>query len=36
MILGMGDDGVTRVRLDVVETPIVATNIDPQAVEGSQ
>ena len=36
MILGMGDDGVTRVRLDVIETPIMATDIDPQAVEGSQ
>jgi peptidoglycan lytic transglycosylase len=36
MILGMGDDGVTRVRLDVIETPIVATNIGPQAVEGPQ
>jgi rare lipoprotein A len=36
MILGMGDDGVAKVRLDVVETPIVATNIGPQAVEGPQ
>ena len=34
MILGMGEQGITRVRLDVIETPIVATNISPAAAEG--
>ncbi len=36
MILGMGDTGVAKVRLDVIETPTVATNISPLAAEGSQ
>jgi len=36
MILGIGDDGVAKVRLDVIETPIVASNISPQVAEGSQ
>jgi peptidoglycan lytic transglycosylase len=36
MILGIGDDGVAKVRLDVIETPIVATNIGPLVAEGSQ
>ena len=33
MILGMGDVGVTRVRLDVIETPTIATNFGPQLTE---
>ena len=36
MILGIGDDGVAKVRLDVIETPIVATNIGPQVADGPQ
>ena len=36
MILGIGDQGVAKVRLDVIETPTVATNISPLAAEGSQ
>ena len=36
MILGLGDDGVAKVRLDVIETPTVATNISPLVAEGSQ
>jgi len=36
MILGLGDDGVAKVRLDVIETPTVATNISPLAAGGSQ
>jgi len=36
MILGMDGDGIAKVRLDLIETPIVATNIDPQVVEGPQ
>ena len=36
MILGIGDQGVAKVRLDVIETPIVASNISPQVAEGSQ
>src|SRR3974390_1550645 len=36
MILGLGDDGVAKVRLDVIETPTVAINISPLAAEGSQ
>ena len=36
MILGLGDTGVAKVRLDVIETPTVATNISPQVAEGSQ
>jgi rare lipoprotein A len=34
MILGIRNDGVAKVRLDVIETPTVATNINPLAVEG--
>src|SRR5215471_7455581 len=33
MILGMGDVGVTRVRLDLIETPTMATNFGPQFAE---
>ncbi len=29
MILGMGNEGVAKVRLDVIETPTVASNIGP-------
>ena len=36
MILGVGDQGVAKVRLDVIETPIVATNIGPQWADGPQ
>src|SRR5215813_11759709 len=36
MILGLRDAGVGKVRLDIIETPIVATNISPQAAEGPQ
>jgi len=36
MILGFGDQGIAKVRLDVIETPTVATNISPSAAEGSQ
>jgi rare lipoprotein A len=36
MILGIGDSGVAKVRLDVIETPTVATNISPLAAEGPQ
>ena len=36
MILGMDGDGIAKVRLDLIETPIVATNISPLAAEGSQ
>ena len=36
MMLGVGDRGITKVRLDVIETPTVATNISPSAAEGSQ
>ena len=36
MILGVGNQGVAKVRLDVIETPTVATNISPSAAEGSQ
>jgi rare lipoprotein A len=36
MILGIRDSGVAKVRLDVIETPTVATNISSQAAEGSQ
>jgi len=35
-ILGIRDSGVAKVRLDVIETPTVATNISPLAAEGSQ
>ena len=34
MILGVGNEGVARVRLDVIETPTVAKNIGPQVAEG--
>ena len=34
MILGIGDTGVAKVRLDIIETPTVATNISPLAAEG--
>jgi rare lipoprotein A len=36
MILGIRDAGVAKVRLDVIETPTVATNISPIAAGGSQ
>ena len=36
MILGVGDQGVAQVRLDVIETPIVAQMIGPQVAEGPQ
>jgi len=36
MILGIGDSGVAKVRLDVIETPTVATNIGPLVAEGPQ
>ena len=36
MILGIGDQGIAKVRLDVIETPTVATNISPLAAGGSQ
>jgi rare lipoprotein A len=36
MILGIGDQGIAKVRLDLIETPTVATNISPEAAEGSQ
>lgn len=35
-ILGLRDTGVAKVRLDLIETPTVATNISPLAAEGSQ
>ncbi len=35
-ILGIGDEGVAKVRLDLIETPTVASNFDPQRAEGSQ
>src|SRR5215472_12583931 len=35
-ILGIRDTGVAKVRLDLIETPTVATNISPEAAEGSQ
>ena len=34
MILGVGNEGVARVRLDLIETPTVAKNIGPQVAEG--
>ena len=34
MILGMGNDGVAKVRLDVIETPTVASNFGPQRAVG--
>jgi hypothetical protein len=36
MILGVGNDGIAKVRLDVIETPTVATYISPRAAEGPQ
>ena len=36
MILGVGNEGVAKVRLDLIETPIVAQNIGPQVAEGPQ
>jgi rare lipoprotein A len=30
MILGVGKEGIAKVRLDVIETPTVAINIAPQ------
>jgi rare lipoprotein A len=36
MILGVGNDGVAKVRLDVIETPTVAINISPKVAEGPQ
>ena len=36
MILGVSNDGVAKVRLDVIETPTVAINIVPQVGEGPQ
>ena len=36
MLLGVGDQGVAKVRLDVIETPTVAQMIGPQVAEGPQ
>jgi rare lipoprotein A len=36
MILGVGNEGIAKVRLDVIETPTVAINISPQVAEGPQ
>ena len=36
MILGVGNEGVAKVRLDLIETPTVAINIGPQVAEGPQ
>jgi rare lipoprotein A len=33
MILGMDGDGIAKVRLDLIETPIMATNFGPQLTE---
>ena len=33
MILGMDGDGLARVRLDLIETPIMATDFGPQLTE---
>jgi len=33
MILGMDGDGIAKVRLDLIETPIMATNFSPQLNE---
>ena len=33
MILGMDGDGIAKVRLDLIETPIMATNFGPQLAE---
>ena len=36
MILGVGNQGIAKVRLDVIETPTVAQNIGLQVAEGPQ
>jgi rare lipoprotein A len=36
MILGVGNEGIARVRLDLIETPTVAINIAPRVGEGPQ
>jgi rare lipoprotein A len=36
MILGVGNQGIAKVRLDVIETPTVAQNISPLQAEGPQ
>jgi rare lipoprotein A len=36
MILGVGNEGIAKVRLDLIETPTVATNISPLAAVGPQ
>ena len=36
MILGVGDDGIAKVRLDLIETPTVASMIGPRVAEGPQ
>ena len=36
MILGVGNQGVAKVRLDVIETPTVAIIISPRVAEGPQ
>ena len=36
MILGLGNDGVAKVRLDVIETPTVANKISPRVAAGPQ
>ena len=36
MILGVGNEGVAKVRLDLIETPTVAINIGPLVAEGPQ
>jgi len=33
MILGMDGDGIAKVRLDLIETPTMATNFGPQLAE---
>src|SRR5271165_3169412 len=33
MILGMGNDGVAKVRLDVIETPTIAENFGPYGAD---
>ena len=33
MILGMDGDGIAKVRLDLIETPTMATNFGPQLTE---
>ena len=33
LILGMDGDGIAKVRLDLIETPIMATNFGPQLTE---